>query len=210
MGGVVARESNPEVLLVPAERRRKWSTKPFLRELPNVADAAVESRYGLPGLLVLHGRLLQPLRRVRLHEIAAQLNTTKQRAWAVEERIVAMFAKIFFLDHYVTAKFRIREEFLLPLRELEVRLREPRSRPFTFSDWQECLRKFWRVRPTDLSTSRRLIVQILNYPLDKVSPDFLSPVPLEERRSYPPTAASLVNPAGQPVNQTEEAEQETV
>lgn len=151
--------------IMPAQRDKPWPPIDFIKEFPDVAQAAVSARYGVKGLLVLNGRLLRPNNKLRLWEIGIKLNVTREWVRIVENQILSMFAQIFFLDHYVTSKFRIREEFLFPLRDLEEKIRSFRYGTFTLADWARCLQRVWCVHPRDLGPIEPLVRGILNYPV---------------------------------------------
>ncbi|HEX4639418.1 MAG TPA: sigma factor-like helix-turn-helix DNA-binding protein [Chthoniobacterales bacterium] len=152
-----------DFFIIPAERRRRWSPRDFLQAFPAVVEQAVLRRYGLKGISILRGRLFRKERKVTLREIGEQFGVSREWIRFSERQILRMFALIFFSDHYVTAKFRLTPEFVLPLRQLKASLDANKQEKFTVRDWKRYLKRTWRVTNRDLNVAETLVLQILDY-----------------------------------------------
>jgi hypothetical protein len=152
-------------LIIPSRHRSQWSPKGFIRKLPSVAERAVRVRYGKNGVLVLRGRLLRMEDKRRLRQIGGHLGVTRERIRKIEALVIEMFRRIFLADEYPGCAFRLRPEFVEPLRTLEARLRQFRIGTFTSRDWKVCLQRFWSLSPRHLSAAERLILEVLNHPI---------------------------------------------
>jgi hypothetical protein len=150
--------------ILPERKRPNWSAKDFIRKLPDVAKAAVQIRYGANDLVVLKARLLKPLdQKLSLARVGASLSRTGEQVRLIEEEIIRMFRGIVLEDDYHSCRFRIRSEFLGPMRELARVFPMVRSRAFTFSQWEQRLTDLWGMRANELRGAERLVLEILGY-----------------------------------------------
>lgn len=148
--------------LLPPPEGSQWSPQDFLKEFPRVAEAAVRSRYGEQAIIVLNERILGPLRPTSLKEIGKRLGgKTKQGVSLIERRVIKMFQHIFREDEYRGCKFRLRPEFVQPMKTLMQGIKPEWERVVSFSEWEHVLMKLWRARPDDLGVAQRLILEIL-------------------------------------------------
>lgn len=146
--------------ILPAKKRRRWSHLSFVRELPGIAEAAVLSRYGVQGVLVLHGRLCSAPERITLRRAGKGFNVGGERARLLERRIIKMFRRIFLNDEYRNCQFRFRPEFVEPFRHMA---RTICSHPvISSSGWTRNLVNRWRIPNGDLATAEPLILAILS------------------------------------------------
>lgn len=149
-------------VIFPEEHQARWVPSDFVANLPTVAGKAVENRYGPRALVILRKRLLASENSDSLQKVGAGFDRTRERIRVLEEQIIDMFAGIFLADEYEGCKFRLRPEFIEPLRTLEARTRGLRTTSFTFQGWEKLLEKLWRMHPRDVAPAERLILEVLN------------------------------------------------
>jgi hypothetical protein len=150
--------------ILPERKRSSWSAKDFVQRLPDIAKKAVQIRYGANDVVVLKARLLRPLsQKLSLARVGASLSRTGERARLVEEEIVRMLRGIVLEDDYHGCRFRIRSEFLGPIRTLAREFPTVCSRVFTLSQWEQRLTDLWGMRPNELGGAERLVLEILGY-----------------------------------------------
>jgi hypothetical protein len=146
-------------VIFPEEQKKRWVPSDFVANLPTVAGKAVENRYGPRALVILRKRLLASENSDSLQRVGAGFDRTRERIRVLEEQIINMFAGIFLADEYEGCEFRLRPEFIEPLRTLEARTRDFRSSSFTFKEWEKLLKKLWRMHPRDVAPAERLILE---------------------------------------------------
>jgi hypothetical protein len=151
-------------VIFPEEQKKRWAPSDFVANLPTLAEKAVENRYGPRALVILRKRLLASENSDSLQKVGAGFDRTRERIRVLEEQIINMFAGIFLADEYEGCKFRLRPEFIEPLRSLEARTRDFRASSFTFKEWEKLLKKLWRMHPCDVAPAERLILELLNHP----------------------------------------------
>ena len=149
---------------LPKKERHKCTPAAFVREVPDLCETATQMRYGGDAVVVLKTRLLRPLhRQISLARVGASLSQSGEETRLTEQRIVRLFRDIVLRDEYTGCPFRLRDEFLAPLRELVREFRDARIEVMSVSEWERYLWKFWRLRTKGLFNSERLILEILGY-----------------------------------------------
>jgi hypothetical protein len=150
--------------ILPGRERHSWSANEFVQKLPDVAKMAVQIRYGANDLLVLKARLLTTLhQQMPLKKVGADLSRTAEWARLIEEQIIGLFRGIVLRDDYRGCRFRIRSEFLGPIRTLAREFSTVRNRVLTLSQWEQRLTDLWGMRPSELRSAECLILEILGY-----------------------------------------------
>jgi hypothetical protein len=150
--------------LLPARKISDWSGTAFVSEFPNIAEAVVRMRYGSLGLKIFRARLLAPSNNQPSLEITGKrLKRAGVSIRDCEQRIVQMFRQIVQSDEYQDCSFRIRKEFLKPLRSLAEKLRSQPRRVLSRRRWQQLLQSVWGIRADQVGAAERLIFEILGY-----------------------------------------------
>ena len=149
-------------LILPRRRRLRWSLRTFLQEFPKVANAMVNSRFGNVGVLILRERILRSLAPMHLKRIGQQVGAFRQRVSLIEQEIVEMLRLVFSCDEYPNCKFRVRPEFLEPIRRLAVQVKTTSTKPSLFSVWERRLAQASGVTTEELTAAHRLIFEILS------------------------------------------------
>ncbi len=147
--------------ILPKERRPVWSARAFVEELPDVALSVAESRFGPNARVVLENYILkQSSRKTSFSAIAHSVGITKQAAHAVFQRMIRKFREVMLEDKYRMCSFRLRPEFLRPLRILSKKVRQ-RKTVLRQNDWNALLAKTWGISGSQLGPMEPFILEIL-------------------------------------------------
>lgn len=123
-------------VILPALSRRTWSTRQFLEELPSAVKTAVRMQYGARAVRILEGHFLASQNaRVGLKRLGKQLGRTHQLVSLIETKFLTMLRRVIWLNDYRGCRFRLRSEFLVPLRAMGARLDQEGIRAFSASEW---------------------------------------------------------------------------
>jgi hypothetical protein len=151
-------------VILPKKERRQWTAGAFLEELPAVAKEAAAMRFGASGTTILRDYFLASASKpATLAKVGRRLGVTREWARKLAADIVQMFRGIISQDNYRDCEFRIRPEFLKPLRTLSATVKSDANVILSCSDWESMLGKTWKVTPAQLASTERLILDILGF-----------------------------------------------
>ena len=144
-------------IILPVFSRRSWVTHQFLKQFPAVARAAVHQQYGARAVRILEGHFLASQSvRVGLKTLGKELGRTHQLVSLIETRFITMLRRVIWLDDYRGCRFRLRSEFLVPLRAMGVRLEREGIRAFSASEWK----RFFTYQGCKFTLSRAQLGQL--------------------------------------------------
>jgi hypothetical protein len=150
--------------ILPDLEQGSWRPRAFIRELPTVADSAVQIRFGANGSFILRNSLLRPpTRRMSLAHIGRNLGLTRERVRQIASGIVRMFRGIVRTDDYCDCEFRICPEFLRPLHSLSGALEAETKSVLSYFDWESMLAETWKIRPLELADIEQLLLEVLGF-----------------------------------------------
>jgi hypothetical protein len=153
--------------IFPERKLQTWSYQDFVHQLPSVAEAVALIRHGLGGLRILQDRILKASDSVPLREVGKQLGVTKARASFIEVQILKMLHRAFLRDEYRDCRFRLRPEFVAPIREMETALK--RTGVMSAFEWTRQLQRRWGIRDGELGRAEKLICSMLGLHKRKLS-----------------------------------------
>jgi len=160
--------------------------------LPEVARAAVESRWGSSGSLVFERYLLRDeAKPVLLKEIGQDLGCTKQGASLKKEKIVGMLSEAILDDSYSGCRFRFRDAFVAPLRRLRERLATKPDCALRYSEWQKIVARVLEVPATEIGPLESLLFDILDYHVVHPLGTRFEPIILPRSRETLPFSVAL-------------------
>jgi hypothetical protein len=144
-------------LILPVLSRSRWSARQFLEQFPTVVTTIVDQRYGERAVRILEGHFLASQSvRVGLRTLGKQMGQTHQLVSLIEARFITMLRRAIWLDDYRGCRFRIRSEFLTPLREMGARLEREGIRVFSESEWD----RFFTYEGCKFTLQRTLLGQL--------------------------------------------------
>ena len=148
--------------MLPKQARRSWSPRAFVAHLPQVALSMAELRFGPNARVVLENYILKASSpETTFSGIGRSVGITKQAAHAVFKRMIRKFREVMLEDKYRMCGFRLRPEFLHPLRLLSGKLRRRSDTILHQSDWNALLARTWGISATQLGPTEPLILEIL-------------------------------------------------
>lgn len=151
-------------IILPRKERRDWAARDFLRDLPAVVKEAVQIRFGASGSMILQNHFLARWKnRQSLADVGREVGVSREWTRKVGADIIEMFRGIILEENYRGCEFRIRPEFLTPLRTLSKALKPDLNCALSYSDWESALIKIWKVRPVQVASTGRLILDILGF-----------------------------------------------
>ena len=148
--------------ILPQPANQTYSGREFLWEFPRLCEAAVLTKLGPLGTVVLQRRIFRhPDISVPLREVGQQLGTTGERVRLIERSIMDMLNGAVWREEYSGCRFRFRREFLQPLYDLADRVQSLPDGSLTSTAWHNLLQDCWGVGPADVGLQSTLILQLL-------------------------------------------------
>jgi predicted DNA-binding protein YlxM (UPF0122 family) len=132
--------------------------------LPQVALSVADLRFGPNARVILEKYILKSSPEMSLSEIARRVGITKQAAHATFKKMIQKLREIMLEDKYRMCGFRLRPEFLRPLRTLSKKLLRRHSKTvICYRDWDRLVRRTWGISASQLGVAEPLILEILGF-----------------------------------------------
>jgi hypothetical protein len=149
--------------ILPESDQTCYTGREFLWYFPKTCEIAVSSKFGPAARLLLQRRMFRhPDIAVSLTDIAPHLGLTKERVRLLEQSILKMLRRAIWSDEYRGCRFRFRQQFLQPLRDLAARVRATPEGTLSSARWRILLRATWGVEPSELGQQSALLSQLLD------------------------------------------------
>jgi len=188
----VAYAQHRKFLILPAgEIIGRVSPRQLLDKFPEVAGAAVKSRYGPAAGIVFYKYVVRRAADSQtLTGIGRKLGYTKQAVALLKNKVVLLLRSTILEDDYTGCRFRFRAQFISPLRELAEAM-AGQDRSVRYSRWTDVLRKTWALRPDELGGLESLILELLGYQIRHPSGRRHEPIVGATRRATSNLTAAL-------------------
>ena len=175
--------------IFPQDESPSWNARDLVAELPSVLQAVIEMKHGERGVMLLREHTLRPPHKDgTLQEISSVWGQTKQAASLLEKTIIELLRRVLLNDDYRGCCFRIRGEFLAPLRILRAAVESRENRQIAAAEWEALLEKTWGLRRSQVTALEGLLLKLMAIQL------FAGRVASAESLSLP---AGTLSPAGQ-------------
>ena len=136
-----------------------------------------ELRFGPNARVVLENYILKASSpETTFSGIGRSVGITKQAAHAVFKRMIRKFREVMLEDKYRMCGFRLRPEFLHPLRLLSGKLRRRSETILRQSDWNALLARTWGISAAQLGPLEPFILEILGLCLLDFGKSTLGPI----------------------------------
>lgn len=153
-------------LLLPKKEFTDLSIRQFIRIFPNIAQTAIETRWGARGEILFRVAILGDDSGVTTGQ---RMGFTRQATSLIRREMLRMLRGAIFNDDYRGCRFRLRPAFVVHLRRLKEVLDATEGRAIAYTEWEQILTQTWGVLATDLGQVETLLFSIFDYRLMRPS-----------------------------------------
>ena len=151
-------------LVLPEEDSVEIVPRHFLKIFPAVMERAVESRYRFSETFVLRHYLLGDSQKpTSLDKVGRKLGRTKQAIALLKDKVVRMLRNAILRDSYGGCRFRFRDAFVTPMRQLSAALSVAKCRPILYSDWTRILSETWGVTSAEFGGLESFLLSFFDF-----------------------------------------------
>lgn len=148
--------------VIPEKAQASYTGCDFLMQIAGVAERAVTAECGVDGWQIFRKRILSRASEYRtLEEMGSIFKLTRERVRQIEEQSLEMLRGVAFADDYRGCEFRLRSEFLDPLRTLANTIASYDAPVLQFSEWESVLADVWGVASGESVEAEQLIPALL-------------------------------------------------